>query len=258
MKFSVTVLGSGTSQGIPVIACDCHVCTSQKKEDNRLRCSILVEIDGRNFVIDAGPDFRQQMLKFQVKTLEAVLFTHEHKDHMAGLDDVRAFNFIEKKDMDIYCSEAVEVALRREYHYAFTDDKYPGIPQLNILNIENKPFKLSGDIPVVPIEVMHYFMPVFGFRIADFAYITDAKTVSPEEVEKLKGVKVLIVNALRKEPHVSHFNLEEALAFIREVKPEKAYLTHISHMFGTHEEIEKELPENVFAAYDGLKLFFQD
>ncbi|MNJ84401.1 Phosphoribosyl 1,2-cyclic phosphodiesterase [compost metagenome] len=258
MNFSVTVLGSGTSQGVPVIACGCHVCTSQKKEDNRLRCSVLLEIGGRNFVIDAGPDFRQQMLKFQVKTLEAVLFTHEHKDHMAGLDDVRAFNFIEKRDMDIYCSKAVEEALRREYHYAFSDDKYPGIPQLNIINIENKPFNLSGDIPIVPVEVMHYFMPVFGFRIGDFAYITDAKTVSPEEVEKLKGVKVLIINALRKEPHISHFNLEEALAFINEVKPEKAYLTHISHMFGTHEEIEKELPENVFAAYDGLKLVFQD
>lgn len=258
MNFSVTVLGSGTSQGIPVIACSCHVCTSQKKEDNRLRCSVLLEIGGRNFVIDAGPDFRQQMLKFQVKTLEAVLFTHEHKDHMAGLDDVRAFNFIEKRDMDIYCSKAVEEALRREYHYAFSDDKYPGIPQLNIINIENKPFKISGDIPIVPVEVMHYFMPVFGFRIGDFAYITDAKTVSPEEVEKLKGVKVLIINALRKEPHISHFNLEEALAFINEVKPEKAYLTHISHMFGTHDEIEKELPENVFAAYDGLKLVFQD
>ncbi|MNR13633.1 putative hydrolase [compost metagenome] len=148
--------------------------------------------------------------------------------------------------------------MRREYHYAFSDDKYPGIPQLNIINIENKPFNLSGDIPIVPVEVMHYFMPVFGFRIGDFAYITDAKTVSPEEVEKLKGVKVLIINALRKEPHISHFNLEEALAFINEVKPEKAYLTHISHMFGTHEEIEKELPENVFAAYDGLKLVFQD
>ena len=258
MKFSVTVLGSGTSQGIPVIACGCHVCTSQKKEDNRLRCSVLLEIDGKNFVIDAGPDFRQQMLKFQVKSLEAVLFTHEHKDHMAGLDDVRAFNFLEKRDMDIYCSKAVEVALRREYHYAFSDDKYPGIPQLNLITIENKPFKVSGDIPIVPVEVMHYFMPVFGFRIGDFAYITDAKTVAPEEVEKLKGVKVLIVNALRKEPHISHFNLEEALAFINEVKPDKAYLTHISHMFGTHEEIEQELPENVYAAYDGLKLVFQD
>lgn len=258
MNFSVTVLGSGTSQGVPVIACNCHVCTSPKKKDNRLRCSVLLEIEGRNFVIDAGPDFRQQMLKFKVKSLEAVLFTHEHKDHMAGLDDVRAFNFIEKRDMDIYCSKAVETALRREYHYAFSDDKYPGIPQLNIINIENKPFQISGEIPVVPVEVMHYFMPVFGFRIGDFAYITDAKTVEPEEIKKLKGVKVLIVNALRREPHISHFNLEEALAFINEVKPEKAYLTHISHMFGTHEEIEKELPENVFAAYDGLKLVFQD
>ncbi|WP_343747837.1 MBL fold metallo-hydrolase [Fluviicola sp.] len=258
MNFSVTVLGSGTSQGIPVIACDCHVCTSPDPKDNRLRCSVLIEIGGRNLVIDAGPDFRQQMLRFKVKSLEAVLFTHEHKDHMAGLDDVRAFNFIDNRDMDIYCSTAVETALRREYHYAFSEEKYPGIPQLNLIHIENKPFRVSGDIPVTPVEVMHYFMPVFGFRIADFAYITDAKTVSSEEIAKLKGVKVLIVNALRKEPHISHFNLEEALDFIREVKPEKAYLTHISHLFGTHEEIEKELPPNVFAAYDGLKLNFRD
>lgn len=257
MKFSATILGSGTSQGIPVIACDCHVCTSQKVEDNRLRCSVLLEIEGKNYVIDAGPDFRQQMLKFQVKNLEAVLFTHEHKDHMAGLDDVRAFNFKESRDMDIYCTKAVEEALRREYHYAFEEDKYPGIPQLNIITIENKPFKLSATIPIVPIEVMHYFMPVLGFRIGDFAYITDAKTVSSKEIEKLKGVKVLIVNALRKEPHISHFNLEEALRFIQEVKPEKAYLTHISHLFGTHQEIESELPENVFAAYDGLKFDFE-
>lgn len=257
MKFSATILGSGTSQGIPVIACECHVCTSGKVEDNRLRCSVLLEIGGKNYVIDAGPDFRQQMLKFRVKSLEAVLFTHEHKDHVAGLDDVRAFNFIENRDMDIYCTKAVEEALRREYHYAFHEDKYPGIPQLNIIPIENKPFELSGKIPVMPIEVMHYFMPVLGFRFGDFAYITDAKTVETVEIEKLKGVKVLVVNALRKEPHISHFNLEEALAFIEQVKPERAYLTHISHLFGTHEEIENELPEHVFAAYDGLKFEFE-
>ena len=257
MKFSATILGSGTSQGIPVIACECHVCTSPDPKDNRLRCSVLLEIHGKNYVIDAGPDFRQQMLRSKVKSLEAVLFTHEHKDHMAGLDDVRAFNFIENRDMDIYCSKEVEVALRREYHYAFEEDKYPGIPQLNIITIENKPFELSGTIPVVPVQVMHYFMPVFGFRIGDFAYITDAKTVGPEEIEKLHGLKVLIVNALRKEPHISHFNLEEALDFIAKVKPERAYLTHISHLFGTHEEIENELPANVFAAFDGLKFEFE-
>lgn len=256
MKFSATILGSGTSQGIPVIACECHVCTSAEEKDNRLRCSVLLEIGGKNYVIDAGPDFRQQMLKFRVKSLEAVVFTHEHKDHVAGLDDVRAFNFIENRDMDIYCSKAVEAALRREYHYAFEEDKYPGIPQLNIISIENKPFELSGKIPVMPVEVMHYFMPVLGFRIGDFAYITDAKTVADAEIDKLKGLKVLVVNALRKEPHISHFNLEEALAFIDRVQPETAYLTHISHLFGTHEEIESELPENVFAAYDGLKFDF--
>lgn len=254
MKLKATILGSGTSQGIPMIACNCEVCQSTKKEDKRLRCSVLLEIQGKNFVIDTGPDFRQQMLVNQVKSLEAVLMTHEHKDHIAGLDDVRAFNFVEKRDMLIYCTKAVETALHREFHYCFSNDNYPGIPRLDLQLIDNKPFVIGEGIEVIPIQVMHYKMPVTGYRIGDFAYITDAKTIERTEIEKLKGVKVLIINALRKEEHISHFNLKEALSFIAEVSPEKAYLTHISHLFGTHEEILKDLPSNVSVAYDGLQI----
>jgi phosphoribosyl 1,2-cyclic phosphate phosphodiesterase len=252
----ITVLGSGTSQGIPVIACDCEVCTSRDPLDNRLRCSILIDDDGEHFVIDAGPDFRQQMLRENVKTLRAVLFTHEHKDHMAGLDDVRAFNFKEDRDMEIFCTPEVEAALRREYQYVFAEKRYPGIPQLNINTIGLKPFTLPNGPEVVPIDVMHYKMPVLGFRIGPFAYITDAKTIADSEIEKLQGLKVLIVNALRREPHLSHFNEDEALAFIAKVRPEKAYLTHISHLYGKHEAINRGLPDHIRAAYDGQTFVF--
>ena len=252
----ITVLGSGTSQGIPVIACDCEVCLSADMRDNRLRCSILIEHNGENHVIDTGPDFRQQMLRANVQSLRSVIFTHEHKDHIAGLDDVRAFNFKEDRDMEIFCTPEVEEALRREYHYAFAESSYPGIPQLNINSIGLEPFLLPDGLQLIPIEVMHYKMAVLGFRIHDFAYVTDAKTVEDSEIEKLKGVKVLIVNALRKEPHLSHFNLDEALDFIQKVGPESAYLTHISHLFGTHEQIELELPPHVHVAFDGLQFEF--
>jgi phosphoribosyl 1,2-cyclic phosphate phosphodiesterase len=248
----ITMLGTGTSQGVPVIACDCKVCISEDKKDNRLRCSVLISIGNENYCIDSGPDFRQQMLREQVKTLSGIIFTHEHKDHVAGLDDVRAFNFREQKDMDIYCAAPVEVALKREFHYAFADDKYPGVPSLNIVPIDNQSFKLPNGTEVIPIQVMHYKMPVLGFRIGDFTYITDAKTISEDEKAKISGSEILVVNALRKEEHISHFNLEEALAFIAEMKPKKAYLTHISHLFGTHEEILALLPPNVYPAYDGL------
>jgi phosphoribosyl 1,2-cyclic phosphate phosphodiesterase len=249
------VLGTGTSQGVPMIACDCYVCQSSNAKDKRLRSAIMITANGENYVIDAGPDFRQQMLRAQVKSLRGVIFTHEHKDHIAGLDDVRAFNYIENRDMDVYCSEHVDTALKREYHYVFSALKYPGVPELNLIRIKNnESFTLKNGLTVIPIQVMHYKMEVFGFRIGDFAYITDAKTVANEEIEKLKGVKVLIVNALRKEPHISHFNLDEALAFIERVAPEKAYLTHISHVFGTHDEIESELPASIAVAYDGLEL----
>tara|TARA_B100001758_G_scaffold182676_1_gene159393 strand:- start:112 stop:876 length:765 start_codon:yes stop_codon:yes gene_type:complete len=248
----VTVLGSATSQGIPVIACECNVCKSTNPKDKRLRASILIQKDGKNIVIDSGPDFRQQMLKNNVSSLDCILFTHEHKDHIAGLDDVRAFNFKQKKAMEIYCSERVENALKREYHYIFAENRYPGVPSVNINLINKNPFQLFNTIDILPIEVLHYKLPVLGFRIDDFTYITDAKTISNEEKIKILGTKTLIINCLRREEHISHFNLKEALAFINEIKAETTYLTHISHLFGTHEEIEQELPPNVFVAYDGL------
>lgn len=253
-KVEIKVLGSGTSQGVPVITCECDVCSSIDPKDTRLRSSILLTVRGENFVIDTGPDFRYQMLREKVKSLRGVLFTHEHKDHIAGLDDVRAFNYGEGRDMEVYCSESVEFALRREFHYVFSGVPYPGIPTLHINPIENKKFHLTNGVEVTPIQVMHYKMPVFGFRIGDFTYITDAKTVAPEEMEKVKGSKVLIVNCLHRSQHISHFNLEEALAFIEAVKPEKTYLTHISHLFGKQVDIEQSLPENVFLAYDGMCL----
>jgi phosphoribosyl 1,2-cyclic phosphate phosphodiesterase len=248
----ITMLGTGTSQGVPVIACDCRVCTSTDSRDKRLRCSVLITIDGENYCIDSGPDFRQQMLRENVKTLSGVIFTHEHKDHIAGLDDVRAFNFRERRDMNVYCAAPVEEALRRDFHYAFAENKYPGVPSLRIYPIDKNPFELSNGTKIIPIEVMHYKMPVLGYRIGDFTYITDAKTISEEEKEKIRGTEILVVNALRIQEHISHFNLEEALAFIEEIQPKKAYLTHISHLFGTHEEISAMLPPNVYAAYDGL------
>lgn len=251
----VRILGSGTSQGIPMIACDCDVCQSTDPRDRRLRSSILLELYGLNYCIDAGPDFRYQLLREKVKHLEGILFTHEHKDHVAGLDDVRAFNYFSQKPMNIYCSKNVETALHREFHYVFNEKNYPGIPKINLIPIDKNPFNLDG-IEVIPIEVMHYKLPVLGFRIGSFAYITDAKTVAEEEKNKLKNVDILIINALHKFPHISHFNLEEALAFIDEIKPKKAYLTHISHLFGKHEEILKELPKHVSLLYDGLSFEF--
>lgn len=253
-KLTITILGSGTSQGVPVIACDCHVCSSIDKKDNRLRASILVNYNGENFVVDAGPDFRYQMLRSKVKSLRGVLFTHEHKDHIGGLDDVRAFNFRESRDMEVFCSKNVEDALHREYHYVFSEERYPGIPMININCIDLREFILPGELPVIPIRVMHYKMPVTAFRFFDFTYITDAKTIAQEEIEKIKGTKILVVNALRIAEHISHFNLQDALNLIQEIKPEKAYLTHISHLFGTNKEIEALLPANVYVAYDGLKI----
>jgi phosphoribosyl 1,2-cyclic phosphate phosphodiesterase len=253
-KLLITVLGSGTSQGVPVIACGCNVCLSNDPRDKRLRSALLFQNNNEIFCIDTGPDFRQQMLNEQVKSLRGVLFTHEHKDHVAGLDDVRAFNFFEKRPMQIYCSTAVELALKREFQYVFEGPKHAGIPSLEINTIDQLPFELPGNILVQPIQVMHDKLPVLGFRIDKFCYITDAKTIAKTERDKLKNLDVLIVNALRKEEHRSHFNLTDALQLIDEVKPKKAFLTHISHMFGAHEEIEKLLPPHVKVCYDGMKL----
>ncbi len=249
----VTFLGTGTSQGVPVIACDCIVCKSTDPKDKRLRCSVLIEGSSGNLIIDTGPDFRQQMLRENVKHLEAVLYTHEHKDHIAGMDDIRAFNYFQGKHMDLYLSNHVEAALRREFAYVFAANKYPGIPLINLHRIENSPFQLLGH-NITPIEVSHYIMPVFGFKIDDFCYVTDAKTIEKSELEKMKNVKVLVLNALRKETHVSHFTLQEALEVINYVKPKQAYLTHLSHQMGLHQEIELDLPPHVKLAYDGLKI----
>tara|TARA_B100001939_G_C16933947_1_gene615134 strand:- start:34 stop:810 length:777 start_codon:yes stop_codon:yes gene_type:complete len=257
MQGKLTILGSGTSQGVPVIGCDCRVCSSSDKRDKRTRTSVLIHINGENHVIDTGPDFRTQMLRENIQSLKSVIFTHEHKDHIAGLDDIRPFNFKEKRSMNVYATDRVREALLREYHYIFADKKYPGVPNVNLSIIENEKFEIDTGIEIEPIEVLHYKLPVYGFRIGDITYITDAKTISEEEKEKIKGSNILIINALRREPHMSHFNLDEALAFINEVNPNHAYLTHISHLFGTHTEIEKELPSNVHMAYDGLSLNFK-
>lgn len=247
----ITFLGTATSQGIPVIACQCKVCVSSDDRDNRLRSSVLVEESGKVIVIDTGPDFRQQMLREKVTQLDAILYTHEHRDHIAGLDDIRAFNFILQKPVDVYAEERVFRALKREFPYIFAERKYPGIPQINVHIIDNQLLLVDG-IQVIPIRALHYRLPVLGFRIGDFTYITDANYISDIEKEKITGTKIFVVCALRKEKHISHYTLSQALNLIGEIKPAKAYLTHISHQLGLHHEVEKELPENVNLAYDGL------
>ena len=236
-----------------MIGCQCEVCTSTDVHDNRLRSSILVQSAATSLVVDTTPDFRYQMLRTGTRHLDAVLFTHPHKDHMAGLDDIRAFNFTTKKAMDIYANSLTEEAVRRDFHYAFTDTKYPGVPELNLVTIDESPFVI-GDIPVQPIQVMHHKMPVYGFRFGDFTYITDANRIEDVEKEKIKGSKVLVLNALRRESHVSHFTLEEAVAMAIELEVPKVFFTHISHQLGKHEDINRELPPHIRLAYDGLKI----
>lgn len=251
---TVTFLGTGTSQGVPVIACGCEVCTSADKHDNRLRSSILIESDDKTVAIDSGPDFRYQMLRANVQHLDAIVYTHEHKDHVAGMDDIRAFNFKQQAPMDIYADPRVQAALMREFPYIFDEfNRYPGIPQVNMHPIGLAPFDI-GSIHFIPIEVLHYKLPVLGFRINDFTYITDAKTVSETEKEKIKGSKILVINALQKQTHISHFTLDEAIAFAQEIGAEKTYFTHISHRLGKHEAIAAELPAGIELAYDGLQL----
>lgn len=246
-------MGTGTSQGIPVIGSTHPVCLSDNPKDKRLRVSVLIEWDNYAYVIDCGPDFRQQMLITNCNKIDGILFTHEHADHTAGLDDIRPFNF-RQGDMPIYAHKRVLKALQQRFAYVFeTKNKYPGAPGVDIREIENTPFKL-GDTTVVPINLMHGNLQVFGFRVNDFAYLTDMKTIAEAEMEKLKHLKVLVINALREESHHSHLNLEEALAFIDKVKPEKAYLTHISHLLGFHDEVEQKLPKHVFLAYDNLQI----
>jgi len=253
----ITFLGTGTSQGVPVIACNCPVCLSDDSRDKRLRSSVLVESNGLTFVIDAGPDFRQQMLKEDVHVLDAILLTHEHKDHIGGMDDVRAYNFKSKKAIDIYSDERVHRAIRREYPYVFSDKKYPGVPMMNLHPISEENF-LINELEIIPVRVYHYRLPMFGFRIGDFAYITDANYISDENMEKLRGVKYFVINGLRKEKHISHFSIGEAIELILKIEPLKAFITHIGHQMGFHNDISKELPENIILAYDGLKFSFQD
>lgn len=238
-----------------MIGCECEVCTSTDKKDNRLRSSILVQSATTAVVVDTGPDFRYQMLRQKVKHLDAVIFTHPHKDHMAGLDDVKAFNFRSKKPINIYADSLTEEALRRDFYYAFTDTKYPGIPELNLNTINLEPF-VVGDIPVTPILVWHLKMPVLGFRFGKFTYITDANKIDESEKDKIKGSEVLVLNALRKKAHISHFTLDEAIGLVQELKIPTAYFTHISHQLGRHEVIEAELPDGIHLAYDGLSLEF--
>lgn len=249
----LTFLGTGTSQGIPVIACSCEVCRSVDYRDQRLRSSVLIESEGTQLLVDTGPDFRQQMLVNKVSHLEGVLYTHEHKDHTAGLDDIRSFNFKQKMDMPLYGRPSVLAQLKRDYAYMFAENKYPGVASVALHEIENKPFSVN-DVEVIPIEVMHYKLPVYGFRVGNMAYITDAKTIADAEREKLKNLDVLVVNALQKKPHISHFTLDEAVEFIAEITPKRAFITHVGHYMGLHKEVQNELPENIYLAYDGLTL----
>jgi len=249
----ITFLGTGTSQGVPVIACECETCQSEDPRDKRLRTSLLYEEEETTLLFDAGPDFRQQMLREGVKKLDSIILTHEHKDHIAGIDDVRAFNYKSQDAIDIYAEERVLKAIRKEFSYVFAEYQYPGIPKMRLNTVNDHSFSVNG-IPIIPVRVFHYRLPVFGYRIGNFAYITDANYVPEESKEKLFGVKYLVVNALRKEKHISHFSLREAIDFIREISPKKAFITHVSHQMGRYEQVSAELPPEIILAYDGLIL----
>lgn len=254
-NIKATFLGTGTSSGVPMIGCDCAVCKSSNKKDNRLRSSILIESAQTSIVIDTTPDFRYQMLRTNTTKLDAVLFTHPHKDHIAGLDDIRAFNYFSCKPMEIYANELTEKALKRDYYYAFAENKYPGVPNIQLHTIQLNAFKIQ-DLHIQPILVWHLQMPVYGFRINNFTYITDANKIDEQEKEKIKGSEVLVLNALRKEKHISHFTLSEAVALAQELAIPKVYFTHISHQLGLHDAVNKELPNHIQLAYDGLQVNF--
>ncbi len=249
----VTLLGTGTSQGVPVIACNCEVCSSQNPKDKRLRSSVMIEVDGQILVVDTGPDFRQQMLRYSVERVDAILFTHHHKDHVAGMDDIRAFNYKLKKDMQIFCSDITAAALKNEFPYVFSEIKYPGTPNVNLNIIKNKRFQILNT-NIIPIKAKHYMMSIFGFRIRDFVYLTDVSAISDIEKDKMKDADLIILDALRKKEHLSHFNLDQAIALLEEVQPKRALLTHISHYMGLNDIINKDLPAHIQLAYDGQQI----
>ena len=254
----LTFLGTGTSQGVPVIACECAVCQSQDKRDRHLRTSALVETDeGKNILIDIGPDFREQMLREKVSHLDSILITHAHRDHVGGLDDIRSFNYVQHCKMEIFCNREARTAIERDYHYIFAYHEFPGLPEANLHEVSgDEPFEAAG-VEVMPVKAMHKDLPILGYRIGKLGYITDANHIEPRELDKLRGVDVLVVNALRKTKHFSHFCLEEALEVIKEVKPNRAYITHVSHEMGLYAEVNGELPEGVQIACDGEKVTIQ-
>jgi len=251
----LTFLGTGTSQGVPIIGCKCSVCQSADPRDQRLRTSVHIQSDGLSFVIDSGPDFRQQMLHEKIDALDAILFTHDHKDHTAGLDDVRAYNHLMQKPMQVYGEEYVLSTIKREFSYAFTEKKYPGVPEIELNTIDDRPFFIEN-LKIIPIRGVHFKLPVLGFRIGNLAYLTDMNQLPESERYKLKDLDVLIINALRIKTHVSHFNLEQALEIIKLSQPKQAYLTHISHKLGLYQDLIQQLPSKVLPAYDGLKITF--
>lgn len=253
----ITFLGTGTSQGVPPIGCDSPVCLSENPKDKRLRCSVHIEIKGISIVIDAGPDFRYQLIRAGIHRLDAILFTHEHRDHTAGLDDIRPFNYLQKSPMQVFLESRVLDSFKYQYHYVFTEKRYPGIPEIDFHIIENKPFDVCG-IQIIPIAVLHYKLPVLGFRIGDFTYITDANYISTEELEKAIGSKVFVLNALRREAHISHFTLDEAVQVAKAVGAPQSYFVHMSHQIGFHEEVNAELPHGIELAYDGLSFDLPD
>lgn len=249
----INFLGTGTSQGVPVIGCDCQVCRSLDFRDKRLRTSIHLEAEGVSLVVDTGPDFRMQMLRAGIKRLDAVIFTHEHKDHTAGLDDIRPFNFLQKTDMPIFARRNVLDQIRREYSYVFSPKRYPGVPQVESVEINEQPFHVNG-LTVTPIPVLHYKLPVLGFRFGNFSYITDANFIPEESMKLLEGTEILVLNALQNDPHISHFTLNEAVGVAKKIGAKQAFFTHISHRLGLHDQIDKQLPEGMALAYDGLEL----
>lgn len=253
-QMKIVFAGSGTSQGIPIIGCDCEVCQSADTRNQRLRSSIYVEHQGLKLMVDAGPDFRQQCLRLKIKHLDGILITHEHKDHVGGIDDIRALNYITGKPVNIYCDQQGEAAIRREIPYAFSKILYPGVPEVHFIPISGNKSFYAGKLSITPIQVLHYKLPVLGFRMNNFTYITDANYINDIEFEKIIGTEILVLNALRKEKHISHFNLEEAIEIGLKSGAKQVYFTHISHQLGLHQEVEDSLPKGFHLAYDGLTL----